>query len=166
MKMKINDQKNNSETVLFFIDLDETLITREKQLILLEKNVIKSLHQLKNDGIFLFISSRNFPHAVKNALEELSIIELFHDYIADFRNKKYHIKEVISDLKLQNVSPTIIIFVDDHLPNCKNVAELIDEIDSKIYSIKYSKNPPHNLETITKKVAENNWSKLEKLSII
>jgi HAD superfamily phosphatase (TIGR01681 family) len=156
----------NDKKILFFIDLDDTLITKDNPQLLLEKNGIKFLNKLKKSGVMLFISSRNFPYVVINVLKKHSIVNLFQIILADFRNKKFHIKEALSDLKKQSILPKAIIFLDDHLLNCENVAELKDEIKAKIYPIQYAKSPKHNLEQITNYITKNEWTKLKELCII
>lgn len=149
--------------IYLFIDLDDTIISNDEKRILLEPQVIYLFPKLKEKNIKLIISSRNPPYIVEDILEKHGFSEYFVKIIADYRKKKYQIKQVLANDNYLLDDQILIIFIDDYLENCKDVHTLKANLNASIIIINYKKSKPYNLEFILTRLLEDNITELEKI---
>ena len=150
--------------IYVFLDFDETLISNNKKRLLFEPKIVPILQKLKEKNVKLLISSRNQQHIVKDLLAKHNLLIYFEKIIADYRNKKYHIKQVIMNENFKFTNQTLILFIDDHLANCIEINELASNLELSLLVINYKSVGPHNLENILSLLLNEEFQELEKIA--
>lgn len=151
--------------LLIILDLDETLVTKNTSYKLTEPGIPAFLKHLTSKNALLFISSRNPPHFVHHLLEHFKISQYFLEILADYRSKEFHVKHALQKLKRREITPPAIIFIDDHVENCRRVASLRGYFNIPIYVLVYGGQPPRDLATITNLLFKIDFKALKEISL-
>jgi len=159
----MNDSINFSKT-LVILDFDDTLIANNAKRDIIESDIISKIQKLRKLECSFYISSRNPTYLVKAILVEHKIDDLFTEIIADYRPKKYHILNILMDLNKESKKPELILFIDDHIENCKSVKEIKKEIEASLLIIQFENNNIHNLKSIFTSLEKGNVEKLKDIS--
>lgn len=147
---------------IVFLDLDETLVDKSKELISVNLNTL--LVELANKDVTFVVSSRNTTYEVEILLQQFNLRHCFSYVCADFRPKKYHVRECLHIFKTNNFKISRVFFVDDSLNNCEQIRAIRGEYDAKFYI--FNINTRCSLATVLKTIKNNNFSTFNEGEII